>query len=579
MANKRTDKPLRRSGLVSPFGVGAIVDYADGQSLITSAIDFWPHASKPCPPALKISEPRLCNAMRISEIRLPPDYERDGPIPAGRFPAWQHCPKCHVMSNRNVRDCNSPKCKNSKTKMLPMRFIALCSSGHISDIDWMGWVHGEEGCKQDCVLSYKAGRSASLSGISIECTCRKRRSLAGLFSSMQQNCKGHRPWLGEGANESCDQTMRAAQKGASNVYFPKTESAIFIPNWAEEKSNKVQSLLENQEFWRAVDATLENNVPNRQLVEAFAATHELGADELHDAIVAKLTGHSNDNEELELKPAEYNAIISCSGSPEEELYVKKINIKKYNDWMKDYFSGVYLVPKLRETRILSGFTRLQPPNTSELSQIQPVSRDLRWLPGIKVTGEGFLLTFNIDKLLKFTDNSKALARSKLIEKNINSNQLNLGRELINISLAEIIIHTFAHLVIRSISYECGYGSSALRERIYVDLASPTPMAGVLIYTASGDSEGSLGGIVRQGEPGRLENSIFKGLQSADWCSSDPVCAEINGQGSNGANLAACHACTLLPETSCEYGNRLLDRMVVVGSAEDRDLGFFGQILG
>jgi hypothetical protein len=103
------------------------------------------------------------------------------------------------------------------------------------------------------------------------------------------------------------------------------------------------------------------------------------------------------------------------------------------------------------------------------------------------------------------------------------------------------------------------------------------MYGVQMYTASGDSEGSLGGLVRQGEKNRIEDTICDAIRNAAWCSSDPVCIQSLGQGPESLNLAACHNCALLPETCCECGNRLLDRGVVVGSLEDKDIGFFADL--
>jgi len=139
----------------------------------------------------------------------------------------------------------------------------------------------------------------------------------------------------------------------------------------------------------------------------------------------------------------------------------------------------------------------------------------------------------------------------------------------------ILLHTFAHILINQFSYECGYGSSALRERIYCDSEFPdNAMNGILIYTASGDSEGSLGGLVRQGQPGNLENIVRNSLVTAQWCSFDPVCIDSPGQGPDSCNLAACHGCSLLPETSCEEGNRLLDRAMLIGTPDTPDIGFF-----
>jgi len=100
----------------------------------------------------------------------------------------------------------------------------------------------------------------------------------------------------------------------------------------------------------------------------------------------------------------------------------------------------------------------------------------------------------------------------------------------------------------------------------------------LLYTASGDSEGSLGGLVRQGETGRIEDTIKSALENATWCTSDPVCIQSLGQGPESLNLAACHNCTLLPETCCEIGNRLLDRGVVIGTLKDKSIGYFSEML-
>ena len=142
----------------------------------------------------------------------------------------------------------------------------------------------------------------------------------------------------------------------------------------------------------------------------------------------------------------------------------------------------------------------------------------------------------------------------------------------------VLIHTFAHLIINQLSFDCGYGSSAIRERIYCEKTGDEyKMYGVLIYTASGDSEGSLGGLVRQGEKGLIEDTIVTALKNALWCTSDPVCIQSSGQGPESCNLAACHNCAILPETCCECGNRLLDRGLVIGTLDINDVGFFNDI--
>ena len=127
-----------------------------------------------------------------------------------------------------------------------------------------------------------------------------------------------------------------------------------------------------------------------------------------------------------------------------------------------------------------------------------------------------------------------------------------------------MIHTLAHLLVKRLSFEAGYGASSIRERIYsAPHDGDHPMAGVLLYTAAGDADGTLGGLVGLGRPGNLERIFAGALEDARWCGSDPVCVESAGQGPDSLNLAACHACALVPETSCELQNRVLDRCAVL----------------
>src|SRR5262249_20790476 len=130
----------------------------------------------------------------------------------------------------------------------------------------------------------------------------------------------------------------------------------------------------------------------------------------------------------------------------------------------------------------------------------------------------------------------------------NSRRKERGLPERDIDPAFVLLHTFAHTLITELSFQCGYVSASLRKRIYWSAAdAPDPMRAVLIYTASGDSEGTLGGLVRQGEPSLLPGTILSALRRSRWCSSDPVCIESTGQGIDNANISACHGCVLVPE--------------------------------
>jgi hypothetical protein len=227
---------------------------------------------------------------------------------------------------------------------------------------------------------------------------------------------------------------------------------------------------------------------------------------------------------------------------------------------------------------LTGFSRLIPPEALDGPPASLSLRPKRWLPGFSVRGEGIFLQFNGAALAKWAARQDVEKRALLLQDRLNKVRSDRSIDPQNISPELVLIHTFSHLVIRQLAFECGYDSSSIRERIYSSTSAETPMSGLLLYTASGDSEGTLGGLVRQGEPKNLDNTVKEALANASICSSDPLCIESQGQGTFSLNLAACHTCGLLPETSCEEGNLLLDRVMAIGTPNDVDIGYFGSVL-
>jgi hypothetical protein len=227
---------------------------------------------------------------------------------------------------------------------------------------------------------------------------------------------------------------------------------------------------------------------------------------------------------------------------------------------------------LREIRALHGFRRYEP--GAALVDVNLGSRGrARWLPAIESFGEGVFFTLREDRLVEWEQNEAVVERAGVIEQRRRDSPI--GSRFQEASPRSILLHTVAHLLIRRLAFSCGYSSASLRERIYVGQA-PTARAGLLIYTAAGDAEGTLGGLVRQGEPPRLAFALLSALEESAWCSNDPVCMEARGQGLGSMNLAACHACSLVSETSCERSNVLLDRALVVGGADVP--GYFGSVL-
>jgi hypothetical protein len=317
----------------------------------------------------------------------------------------------------------------------------------------------------------------------------------------------------------------------------------------------------------AMIAEMEENVNPSDLFNAFK--NKIDNIEGLPEVTEEMT-------EDEYRLAEYKMLVKSSGGDALHFHSVNYPISKYHSKIHRLFKSVSLVKKLRETRAFVGFSRLEPNNSSSIEDKKSMIRlgNGAWLPAIEVYGEGIFFEFSSDEL-------KAWAEKKEVKKRLEP--LNAAYQTSffakanpgNIRAEYVMLHTFAHLIINQLSYECGYGSSSIKERIYCEKCSDDlEMYGVLIYTASGDSEGSLGGLVRRGEPGKLEDTIISALENAKWCSSDPICITSPGQGPESLNRAACHNCALLPETCCECGNRLLDRGLIVGELDLPSTGFF-----
>jgi hypothetical protein len=195
----------------------------------------------------------------------------------------------------------------------------------------------------------------------------------------------------------------------------------------------------------------------------------------------------------------------------------------------------------------------------------------RWptYPAIELFGEGIFLRFDERKLAEWEAQPEVQARAGILkERRADSpwaNRLDLPEP------RYIALHTLAHLLIRRLAFASGYASASLQERIYANSDRTDKTAGILIYTAAGDAQGTLGGLVRLGEPKKLIPLLVAALDDADFCSNDPVCIESDRQGASQLNLSACHGCSLVSETSCETGNRLLDRQLVLGGSDVRGL--------
>ena len=604
-----------------------MVDFPKDEALMTAGLDAWPLAAEAVPPGSdwEIREERLEARLRVSHFRAPPDFREEEPnanlrrqtVPFVRFPRWQYCHHCGGMQFGSLFDATRRKCdgypwKEGQScsgrpasrlpKLIPVRFVAVCADGHLQDFPFIEFVHREKAWDPATHrLRLRAGRSSGgLSGIVIECGCGERRVLGNVFKwddkdggplgKLGCGCDALQPWLGQqDKSGSCVRPLRVVQRGAANVYFPHVVSSLYLPLWATESdSREVLQALEQPHIWRALTQIASAGMIDPMAAQMVATMLGLDAEKLRAAAQRKLDGTATSKtaatqDEEQYRHSEYEALTTAAGDEKSELFVEAAALDDYAEDVRGFFRRIQLVHKLRETRALAGFTRLLPfdgdPTDPRLRPLK-LNAELRWLPAVKVYGEGIFLELDPMAITRWLKAHPEVA-ARVNGLHLRYNAARAGRKQTPraISAKLVLLHTLAHVQINQLSFDCGYGSASLRERLYCDVAhAEHAMQGILIYTASGDADGSMGGLVRQGRAGRFEPTLRRALARAAWCSSDPVCIESAGQGTDSANLAACHGCALLPETSCEEGNRLLDRGLLVGTPTEPDFGFFRTLL-
>lgn len=663
---------VRSSQLLSPFGIGQIVNFPKELSLMVCGLNLWDEKIEQAKinrgvnsikeSDLRFSEARLQKTLGVDYFVKPFEYKTSGEknnkleIPAVRFPGWHYCTnqKCGRMTKVSLIQppgkieciaCWDRKSKY-KWKMNPVRFIAACPEGHIQDVPFKEWAHNgmvpNDGMKHE--ISYHTGSgSGDLGSIRIVCTkidtknntkekcC--SRTLAGLMNVRKENdiifdsalariglepigqtadnkplyetfsienknnanhlngqyCKGHRPWLGlDGVKnaQQCNNHLQVLIRGASNVHFSEIQSAIYLPSSSEDSNEYVNLVIDEIGKDKLKGFYEQDNgdtiLPTILGMHQVVISNCISKEELLSGVLAEISIEENSKEksdlsaELKLRLEEYYYLLKGRNSENSDLKAIVKTFEEYidQDFLEKYFDCVVLIEKLKETRVFKGFSRINPMNKIDKKELS--TKTIKWLPAVEVYGEGIFLKFN-DEVVDDWINKHGVKHKSIIKRYTSAMLKRRPEDPKDINPFFVAMHTFAHLLIKKLCFDCGYGSSSLREKLYFSDNTKSRMNGILIYTSSGDSEGSLGGLVRQGKASNLGPLIINALAEAEWCSADPVCSDIGrsiGQGPDNVNGSACHNCCILPETSCEEFNMLLDRTTVVGSIENKDLGFF-----
>lgn len=566
---------LRPNQIITTFGPGSIVD-AVKDSVTVLDLNYWKDKGK------KIIDGRLASYLKVDFFYMP-RTSYSGDIPVVSFPYTHVCSNVKCGRLFDVRDdfdldkyirfgVNCPDCHR---QAYPSRFITICGNGHMNDFPWRWWVHkGETTCKGNLRM-YSTGNTSTLADMWVECTsCKAKRSMSG--ATQEENfegigcCTGHHPFRPNHKNEGCDKKVIPSQRGASNVYFAVSRSAISIPPWINPLFNLIDEHL--------------------RLIKSYKEDFgEMGVQKIYGKYFSAYTREEFDfalkrrmdniNEFTEIKQMEYEA-ITHHDDPIYALNKKHFKAEEdpLPDYLKKYFKRIIRVTRLREVRVLLGFTRVDAPDPDADEQANIVylnkGKSEKWLPAAEVHGEGIFIQFNKDTIDQWLTDEKLKNSSDRYAECYKEFCKQRGWTITVLRDARyVLMHTFAHLLIKQMSMSSGYSSSAIRERIYFG----DKMSGILLYTGSADKEGSLGGLVELGTINRLNLLMRDAFQEALLCTNDPECLN-NIPAGNNSNGAACHSCCMVSETACENGNRMLDRGLVVPIAGREDQSYFKSLV-
>lgn len=601
---------VRPSQLLWTYGPGALIDLPN-LSVITMGLDRWDIDR--CPP---VEEARLLAAVRrvlgpqVTHLRIPPFLNDEGAspfsaegkvgVPVRPFPRWLRCVKCGLLAEYDSGLFNikanpyrpelthfvHTNCiKGANADAVPARFLLACRNGHLDDFPWHWFVHGGQSDCRGTLRFFESGASLQTENLWVKCdACGASKQLAKAFGkSSQENlpaCRGRHPHLDK-FDADCNEQPRAVLLGATNSWFPITLSVLAIPL---EKNQLSQLILDGWDYFADADSVDEIKIIVKTLTKtnSLPGIDKYQADEIWLAVQDRKDGNAAELvSEGDIKGPEWDVLISPN-PPTDWPHFLSSKVARPEAY-KDVLESVLLLERLREVNALIGYTRVEAPEESADEDERPPMADLckgrpSWIPAGEVHGEGIFIRFNEKTISDWEKLEAVKRRDQKIEQGHRGwrNARGLDPEVGYPRIRYTMLHSFAHLLIRELALECGYNAASIRERIYAGTGE-SPMAGVLIYTAAADSDGTLGGLVELGKPENLGRLIEQALNRSMVCSSDPLCSEHNPSEDRSLHAASCHACTFVAETSCERGNRYLDRALLVETFECKDAAFFKKV--
>jgi hypothetical protein len=564
-------------------------------SLILAGTDYWTAEEDQ-----EIDEARLTALLRVRRLcrpRIRSDRGMRG-VPAFVFPRFLVCPRCQRLATFEhfQFDGRFFRCRNRSghleqdsgaplPRAFPARFVVSCPNGHLDDFPWSYYVHRGRATECDplALTFFESNESGAISDLFVRCRdCDDTRPMDAAFDERAElalgPCSRRRPWLDDHEN-ACDARPRTILRGASNLYFPIIQSALSIPEW----DDPIQAAIAHHEQDLERIDTLERLQMALELGVLSRLQH-FSPETIWDALQLRRRVQEEPPTPLDLRFEEFMAL----GQPTDPVLAAEREFQTVFAEVPARFAHlldrVVIVRRLREVRALDAFTRIDAPpdllleDDEALQRVrrQSLGRDVTdWRPAVELLGEGVFVALDEGAVRGWEREPDVQRRRAALEA-----AYGRWRAARDLPPAEfpgarfVLLHSLAHMLITALALDCGYSSTSIRERIYSSSDPDRPMAGILLYTATPDSDGSLGGLADQGRTERFEHLLNLSLQRSAYCSSDPLCGHAAPGELGHTNGAACHACLLVSETSCERSNHFLDRAHVVGTVMQLGIEYF-----
>lgn len=586
--NKQQYTSIRFSHLISYASIGAIVRGAEDRLMTLVDTRHWGESLKEIPYVKRIKM-----ALGIEkELHMPPEAKETPQglsgsyLPAILFPRFAVCKQCGLLHNnpwkkqqRELKEkvyCQSKSCKGLLEQVT---WCTVSSKGHLAEVPWhyICHINSTTKCEPDHNAEYLIITSNQYGKRIIRCLrCGNQHRFENeknlKFINQQQ------PWIfGESPALEESDKVEVLEINNPGAYLPERVNALVIPPESRiSQSTIVDQLFRNSKLCREIDnikIPLRRNGKIKEVARQFKTT----AIEIEQALEKIRNGYPWLDEILvnDLYQDEYKAFLEpMENQKEDEDFVTEHHTDNWkllskSDLTKELTAIINVVDKviaarrLREIQIFKGFYRIS--SEDKENRVPPdIIGNSNWLPAIELFGEGLFFSLDEALLQEWEIIDGVVRRADEIKQRFEKAQTNFFQD-VEVTPRFILLHTLAHLLIRELETTAGYPAASLKERIYCSRAKH--MAGILVYTAVPDIAGSLGGIINSVEPTTFLSIMDNVFKKAQWCSLDPVCTEHEGQGPGWLNRAACHACSLIPEPSCEYSNVFLDRVFIKGSKE------------